>query len=173
MKRPDVPDLGVADYLETRRMEDAAEVLVELVELVYLPLPPVVPEHPVAKDEVVSRVEAGPVEVILVRVLWLEQSDSFTGVDVVDRGNSVRPCPDHFVLGELGELDVLLVLELVPLVKELAGGPEFGEGGSPGGAGQHQPVVSARLNVADGALVDLVGCLLAYIKGTVCQIFKI
>ena len=58
------------------------------------------------------------------------------------------------------ELDVLLLTVLALLVEELAGGPQLGEGFPPGGAGEDEPVVLARLNVADRALVHLVSSLI-------------
>ena len=94
-----VPDLGVADDLQAARVEDPAEGLVELVQLVDLALGPVVPQHPVAQHQVVRGVEAGPVVAVVVGVLGTQGGNLLAGVDVIDCGHPLCPGPDHLVLG--------------------------------------------------------------------------
>ena len=78
-------DLGVDDDLQAVGMEHAADVHVELVELVDGPRAPDVPQHPVVQHQVVGGVEGGAVPLVVVGQGGVVQGQGLLArVDVVD-----------------------------------------------------------------------------------------
>ena len=82
-------------------------------------------------------------------------------MEVINSGHPVRLGPHHLVLHQARELQILLVLELLLLVKEIPNTPELAVGRPPAAGGDDQLAVPAGLDVVHVAVVALVGGLLA------------
>jgi len=95
-----VPDLGVADDLQSPGVEHAAQRLVQLVQLVDLALGPVVPQHPVTQHQLVRGVEAGAVVAVVIGVPGAQGGDGLACGEVIDGRHALRSRADHLVLGK-------------------------------------------------------------------------
>ena len=85
-----------------------------------------------------------------------------TGADIINSGHTIGLGPHQLVLHQMGELQVLLLLELLLLVKECVDvAPQLAVGGPPAAAGDEELVVPAWLDVVHVAVVALECGLLA------------
>ena len=78
-------------------------------------------------------------------------------MQVPDGGHALGAGAHHLVRHQLGELQVLLILEGELLLEELSYCPDLAVGEPPAGGGDHQAAArpAARLQVADQTLVTL------------------
>ena len=105
--------------------------------------------------------QSRPVSGVGIAAGWLECPTELASVEVIHGGHPVRLGPHHLVLDQARELQILLVLELLLLVKEVPNTPELAVGRPPAARGDDQLAVPAGLYVVHIAVMALVGGLLA------------
>ncbi len=155
LERPHIPHLSVGYDLQSHRMEDPADIVIQLIKLMYFFPRSEVPEYAVRENELVGGVKGGSVLDILVRHAGFGREYFFLGLNVVDEA-LVHIRGNHFVLVQLTELHILLSVELHNLVKETLHLPEAGERTTPDAGSQEEISFRIRLDVVHFRVVAVV-----------------